>query len=452
VFVLKHTLIYILVASVIVMLIKKIYRHVLHKYGEVFVDKKLYFLKGFTILVMMILLGLSRYLQLDYIKLYETPPIRYCYFYDEYGNYIHGSRIYNVCPQVEVLSKTEDSLIFRAEYIYPGNRQDRLRNEHETPYYQGKTGYGIVDVVIKYNTEHYITSYSSQTSINYELYEFENEDSLKDKSLINDEAIKQYYHSLLLTIETDYSQDLVSQTKKLYVKKPEHVKFDDVSEIEHVDFAESDLSYEDSKKIQVTKREDHRVEFEVYRPIIRDEEHVLRLTDLGSIKYEQDKTELFVELNTELNRVTRSITYTISDDRITRLKLYGPYGPFDYTDEFTKVKDYGPMIQTYFSSSHNGKESSGYGSKVYELNDSVVVETGFRTHKMYPTSYGYKVEEYHGDGSRAEVPYSDEDFLTRWFIGMDNDVLAYNPIVLEYSGHPIMNLNPMLQYLIDQNK
>jgi hypothetical protein len=448
VFVLKHTLIYILAASVIIMLVKKIYQIVLMRYKDVFVDKKLYFLKGFTIFVVIGLLGLSRYLQLDYIKLYETPPIAYCYYYDEYGNYIHGSRFSYVCPELEIRSKNASSLKFRVAYEYPGNRQDRLNKTNVTPYYLGKDGYGVVDVEIHYNDQNYITLYQSQTSINYELYEFENNDALKNKDLVTDDAIKQYYQSLMLVIETDYNQNSVTQTKKLYVKEPENAQFKDVKVIEHFDFSKSKY-YEDTSKIQVVNRELNKVNFEVYQSYNQNEELVTRVSELGTITYNTGFTKLFIERNPELFLFPRSTTYTMTDDQITKLSQNGTSVD---TDEYMAIKDDTPPIQTYFSNGHSAFEAYGYSGDVYELDDSVIIEGKFETYKMYSTDFGYQIEEYRGDGIRKEVPYSEEDFLTRWFMGTDNLVLGYNPIALEYENQPIMNLNPMLQYIIDQNK
>lgn len=424
VYVLKHTLIYILAVSIIIMIIKRIYNKFLKRYKDIFIGKRLYILKGFTIFTVISLLAMSNYFQFNYIKLYETPPIVNCYYYDEFGNYIHGSRIKNVCPELEIINKTDNSLIFKAEYIYPGTEQYSFKEELLG--YRGHDGYAIVNIEIKYNDENYITSYTSQTSMNYELLEFDD-----DKG-----SIHKYYHSLLLSIKNTYNEDKVMQTVSRYTKKIEDINYKNIREVEHYDFSNSEPFIESSIDLLVTNKSKDYLEFEVY-----DTQYESDLLYVGSIDYSKESTVLFCDhypdyVNVKPKKITD--TYILSDDHITHSS--GSHFRFS---EYSKVKDYKPMIQTVYPIENE--------TETYELDNSVIIQSIILNYKMYQTSYGYKVEEYFGDGHREETPYVSDDYLTDIYYGKDSEVFVRSPIKLEYSKQPIINLNPILKYILEQN-
>jgi len=189
----------------------------------------------------------------------------------------------------------------------------------------------------------------------------------------------------------------------------------------------------------VTHSDNHDIEFEVHNPIDENE-----LIYLGYINYKQESTELFYEYNPQLVNVNPkeiSSAYNIREDSIEKTYASGSYL---YNSEYIKFKDYIPMIQTIYS--HENE------IKIYELADFIIIEGRFQTYKMYQTNYGYKIEEYRGDHQRKEIPYSDDNYLTSVHYGVDWLVFDLTPIQLEYNQQPIICLNPMLKYVIDENK
>lgn len=447
VFVLKHTLIFIFGASLIIVFIKKLYNILLVKYEKIITDKKLVLFRLFTLVVISGLLFLGRTIQLNYIALYESPPVVLCYYYDEYGNYIHGSRMTYVCPTLEIIEKNENYLKFRAEYDYPGNRDDYLRSDNSSgPYYRGYDGYGVVDVEIEYNDEHFITSYTSQTSINYELLVFSNTDSLQDSNLSDEGEILKYYNSFQLSIQTEYDHDSARQIKSFYVIEQNNIQYNDIKNVSHYDFSNSEPVSTYQLDLDVTNSTETHKEFEIY-DLARDN----LLAYLGYIDIENDTTKVFFEMNPdnvaiEPNEI--SDTYIIKENIISRTHISGSSRREYEYELFNTSLNY---IQTKYSYSKQYQSSEYRKSKGYEIDNTIIVEGVFETYKMFKTSYGFMIEEYQGDNHVEEIPHSNDDYLTSPYRGLDELVFSTNPIRLIYEYQPICNINPMIRYLYEKH-
>jgi hypothetical protein len=427
VFIFKHILIYILGASIVVMVIHWIYKYFLIKNETIIANVNLMLLRGIMLFMIIIVLVIISHYQLDYIRLYETPPLEGCYYYDEYGNYIHGSRITYMCPKLKVLSKTEQSLKVRAEYEYPNPGAGYI------------DGFVIVDINIDYDEEHHVTSYTSQTSTNYVEGNYIRTDSYDNKKIIKEEYnLDKHYNSVLISIKTSYSPQQITQTRQAFKYELDDAKYDRIQDAEHYEFKEDTYPWrEASLVLNVTNQSEDHMEYRVYSN--ND------LTYFGQVNYRHDSTELYYERNPRMlskNGDEEVSTYLITDKTIKKTE---PHVSQDKTEqkiqEYKQYKDYKPMISSK--------------KKPVFLKNAVIEEGDFNVYKMYKTDFGYQVEEYRGiDLQRSDLPYSQYNYFENLTSGEDYRFfeLHSNHISLEFENYPIFSFNPMLKYLVETNK
>lgn len=437
VFVLKHTFIYLFFASFTILLVRYFYSKLLQMYHNVLTDNKLILFRVFTFIMIGLFLFIGRNIQLNYIALYESPPVVHCYYYDEYGNYIHGSKMTYVCPTLEVIEQEDNFLKVRATYEYPGNDTSHLKRDNDGPYYRGVDGYAVVDIEVAYGEDNYITTYKSQTSWNYELLEFRDIDSTDEG------VLSTYYRSLQLVIETDYGEDAITQSKTTHMFEDSDVDYTDIKDVNHYDFSSDDPLSVQSLELVVTSKANNKIDFEVYQYNL---DNPLRF--LGYIENNNDQTKVFFEYNPEYVNVEPkeiSNTYTITDDTVTRSKLSGIHNTIYTYHKFSNINGYIETNDVYYQSNEFQHE---HVSEIFSTNDSFIIEGDMQTYKVFNTEYGFVIEKYQGDNHKEEIPNSHEYELIAFFTGIDHLVFDYgNPIRLVYDNQPVSIVNPMIRYL-----
>ncbi len=102
-FVLRHTLIFIFFASIIVFIIKAIYAKLTIRYSHILKGQRLTVFKVFTLFTITGLLLITAFMQNEYIERFETSgALHRCYYFDDHGNYLHGSTLSYECPTLEI--------------------------------------------------------------------------------------------------------------------------------------------------------------------------------------------------------------------------------------------------------------------------------------------------------------------------------------------------------------
>lgn len=438
VFVIKHTVIFLFAASVVVLIVKSIYNGFLKQYSNVLVKRKLMIFNAFTIITIGGLLFGVRVLQTNFIALTETPPIVFCYYYDDYGNYIHGSRMSYVCPELEILINEDNLLKFKAEYRFINDEgTTNVTKDNDGPWYQSDDGFAVVDIEITYNDDHFITSYIAQTSMNYQLKEYYGDsDDFEDNN-----SIMKYYSSFYFTIETEYSDTVISQKKQGFYIKQEDSTYDDITVLNHYDFVDVEPDFNYELILEVLEETETTKHFEIYDPSQGD---TFRFR--GDISKLDNQIDVFFEYNPDIVNPEPNVisdSYQIKQDEILRTHTSGS----SYTNyEYTFHEGFG-YIQSFYQH-YNGYILNGArDSNTFIRDDFIIVEGVHQTHKIYNTNYGFMIEEYHGDNEKSENPPSDKYYLVSRYTGLDERVFQYNPIALVYQNQPISQFNPMISYL-----
>ncbi|MFW5864474.1 MAG: hypothetical protein ACOCUE_00270 [Candidatus Izemoplasmataceae bacterium] len=217
-FLLRHSIYFILITLVTVTLLYVFYNLIIQKY----LDKgyKIIYLKIFTLMFFAATLIITSTLRINYINTYETPIVTYFVLYDDYNNRIYESNFRRIESEIMVLEKSEQTL--RLEVT---EKSDGVRRHYDNGsflynidrFYESRS---LID--IQYNEHFQITD-----------YEIQQEYIVRS----NDQGdVSTFQWSRLFRMENIYSYNDFTSTRKTAAMTSD-VTFDD-----YYDFSESELN------------------------------------------------------------------------------------------------------------------------------------------------------------------------------------------------------------------
>jgi hypothetical protein len=76
-----------------------------------------------------IIMGISTF-QINYIKQTEVPSVAACKYFDEYNNLIYQSMYYDICPEINIINQTSDTLEFSVYEFKEIELYDRFNTDN----------------------------------------------------------------------------------------------------------------------------------------------------------------------------------------------------------------------------------------------------------------------------------------------------------------------------------
>jgi len=198
-------------------------------------------LKGYTVSVFVLLLFLFSNVQLYAIETYQTSDFQSCSYYDEYNNAIYYTQLSNQCPELEVLAKTDNELVFRVYESISGKSEPGYMISNNTSY--NLDAKLRIDITIQYFSDESIQSVDTKKSTNILLH--------------HDEEEYKVYNSIHTHVENIRHFDTLSESFNQYTSNmtiqvlEDH--FYDYGELENVyhytgdDYSTSYLGYQSTR-------------------------------------------------------------------------------------------------------------------------------------------------------------------------------------------------------------
>ncbi|MCF7924491.1 MAG: hypothetical protein K9L64_05220, partial [Candidatus Izimaplasma sp.] len=163
--------IYFYLQHVSLFLFMAMFIYYLLKLGYDRLEKRIYkktALKGYTITIFVALLFLFSNVQLYAIETYQTSGFQACSYYDEYNNSIYYTQLSNQCPELEVLAKTDNELVFRVYESISGKSEPGYMISNNTSY--NLDAKLRIDIMIQYFLDGSIQSVDTKKSTNILLH------------------------------------------------------------------------------------------------------------------------------------------------------------------------------------------------------------------------------------------------------------------------------------------
>jgi hypothetical protein len=428
------------------------------------VGKRLIAFNVFTIISVVIVLFSSSIAQRNYILNAETPPIERCYYYDQFGNYIHGSRLLYNCPTPTIVTQTDAKLEMTFEYNYYGNSEG----------YSGMSGTGItgyeyrkvedgavkISVELRYTEDNIVEYYRLRETVNYIADDYSKDESEPDFdkafTLVNQTKISNYFE---VTMETEFSDTLITQTKKVYNHFDEIDSFDEVTDFTFYEFDEDEVDYETIFRVDYHQYLVGESRIEVYKDIPSRDKYAIEPILKGTISNPNSVTDgrITANLHTpyevfpDYENYT-SLTLQKRGDGVSDINYFvnGNQYDLDYEliDEYDVYLLESREYKNYFDETENTFEAFDiikYKDFYYYKNDD------FKEHLIYQTNYGILIEQYsQQDGIKDESELSNyigEIALTN--SGVDDTILSLSNFQnLYYKNSIIWDNNPIIEYLM----
>ena len=420
-FVLRHTLIFIFFASIIVFIIKAIYAKLTIRYSHILKGQRLTVFTLFTLFTITGLLLITAFMQNEYIERFETSgTLHRCYYFDDHGNYLHGSTLSYECPTLEVLKHTDERLTLRTMYTF---EQAREYPEKASQFPIVKEGYILVDIDVTYDDDGRITRYVNETSRQYTRDHYAGHQA--------DPSQEQYYRSVYLEIENDYRENSVVQ-KKIgdYVRKNDHA-YESLEVIDHYAFSLEEPVLDETMILQMDPVNDSLQHFEIMHVENKDE-----MLYEGVVSKRDEYKQLLLSQNPDHLNVDPPIfqhQFNVYDETI--IHEYNRRGEITEI-EYQQFRDSVGLI--HFQDNEVIKENT-----VYDRKDFSMSEGDFGTYRINDTAFGSQIKTYY-----REDPVRDEE-VTQEFNNPDMQHFDINPIKLVYSRNPWLALNPMLEFALE---
>ncbi|MFK5882952.1 MAG: hypothetical protein QM489_01280, partial [Candidatus Izemoplasma sp.] len=407
-----------------------------------------------TIGVLLVLIGVQ---QNNYIDEFETPLVQVCYYYDDYGNYIHGSRLIYTCPVPNVIEDNESILIMEFEYYFIGERDNtysggsHVLGDYE--YTRVDDGYVMVRVELHYNTEGIIIYRRYQEVVNYIQLAY-----LKDETVsnwadrftkIDEMKITNYYEHI---ISTDFEVGEIIQTKNEYVLNNQIDVFSNLEDYSYYEFDQSSPTRDAILSVYY-EEEDSLLTYQVYKDFPYNDNFGDYISYVGFISKNENIVTLdFRWTDEQLNpNITpfREISdvYTIVDDNIsTRMRTYlGYYSDYSYG----YIEQFGVNIMTGEIRTSEFANIDDYEShwNLIEYRGSYYFSKNYQQFVLSQTEYGFIVKQYGIDGVKSdEKPYVDAGELINYYASIDARTL--NSLDLIYINQPIFTVNPIIRFFL----
>lgn len=460
-YVAKHTMTFIFLGLIAINITLSIFKDQLDNKSETFSEKHYTLFRLLTVFSIITSLTIIAIGQRNYILTAETPPIERCYYYDAYGNYIHGSRFIYNCPTPEVI-KTDDTLTMSFEYTYYGSGNSysgsSVNGMTEYDYRKVNEGASKITVEVHYTENHIIDYYRVREVTNYVADDYTKTitDGKETYTLENQTYITNYYEAI---IDTNVSANTIRQNKKIYRSTDHEHVVESVTEFTFNDFSDTEPTKEHAYQINynpVSNRNAYELMIYSYLPINGYDEdsptyegYVELIGNSPSIHIESVQPTYDLSINSN-----KSNTYTIvPNDNISYLVTKNGYQELDkYT--FTDVsKDISIPVLTNQSflnlnAPRPKDEHTSFQKQMY--NSFVFFESRNKHHLLHETNYGYRVESYGQDGVKDA---SDLSSSIGEIVGVNGGVDRYfitnRSNDFFYNHAPLFDYNPMIKYLLN---
>ncbi len=403
-------------ASSFVIMIFIIYHKMLDRYKEEIVSATLFMTRFFTVIALFGGLFLISYAQLAFIDVMLTPPLANITYYDQYGYYIHQTPYDHVRPStITIITQTDDTLYMSFSY-------DNPESELDEPWHT------IVRVTMHYDDNQLLTSYISETAVNYE---------------------DTKYTSVKFETSFTYAQGLVTKSTKFSLVDLDNQTFTDYDEVNYYPFSDHDIYREEIVRTSYTSN------------------------DTGII-FSMTEQAMSADVTTdENNRMTGTITHeTFSAYDLLTTQHY--FYEFTYTDGHRKISSDG--ISTIEDNNlwmvvKFNPNSIGDDYDIIERGDHLYIN-GANTY-IKEKAYGYEIERYYvTDGFSNDTLqsnaneingdygyYQSDQGLINYLIDFPdframapNVFISPNRLILLRISSPIITFNPTIKYLITLNE
>jgi hypothetical protein len=460
----KHVLSYTLVSIIAIRFTLKKYHSFRTNPKYEFSQKGVKRLQIFTLLVIGGLLFTVRIGQNYVIEKVETPPVQTCYYYDHYGNFIHGSRISYQCPEPEIISQEDGSFTMEFEYGFLGTRTDAYQGGSSYPdsdlYYQTTDGYAKIKIEIGYLEDGIINYRRVQEVVNNLSSEYSRDetiDNFEDQFTLVNETIRTNYFEAIM--DTVFEDGEITQTKKVYHLRSQTNQTNKVDTANYYNFQEDDLSYDTVYRLYYSQVDDG-LEYEIFTDIpIRDRigekaDYLGYVRNIDGYKvldyrWHEDKINPDIEPYNGVGDI-----FTFKDDG----QIYHNNRHFEFhtNNVYQQPEKFDLSILT---SSQNYNEAN-YNSTTwdYQTDISYYQENAYFKGKhdyqytLTKTSYGYQIKKFGNDGYiGTEGLYNHSSEVLSSNRGIDDSIISYdNPQHLIYKNQPVFDVNEMLKYLLNE--
>lgn len=397
--------------------------------------------------------------QRNFILEQETPPIERCYYYDEYGNYVHSSRLIYRCPQPEVI-KTQDSLIMTFEYEYIGNRPEYSSmtgtNVSSFSNRRVETGGTKIKVEIKYTDDNVIEYYRLQEVSNYYADDYTKVENTNDKEesfILDSHTLTTNYYEVI--IDTKFNDGEIIQNKKSFNLSDVINGTSEIEEYHFNDFSTTEPDNETEYRVVYQTVENSNYEFKLYLDFLSNDDLSTESLYEGFISNITGGKRIYFEneqvTDGENAYSTQMFNYTINnmDSTSSLVKKYS-YGIEDY--DLVNLEESGlSVLEEYNYSGLSNPQSEG--NRTFEIdnyNEFTVFELKNSTYILYGKDYGYYIEQYGMDGVKDNSELSNYmDEIVRVNSGLDESIIGFrNPTHLFYEDAPIFDYNPIFKYML----
>jgi len=385
----------------------------------------------------MTILYVGRTEQNDYIDEFETPPVVACFYYDEFGNFIHVSRISYTCPSMETMTKTNSLLNVQLYYEFPG--EPPLTYTHQTDQIASRVekGAGVVDIELHYDSNQNITEYIYQEYFQY----IENYHSISNHMISSDVSYSlDKVTAGKFLIETTYTDEVISQTKTVYSISEATTSFDNYKDLSLYDFSSTSpqststytITYEDSTDLSVQT-----VPFTItYTENTQSTNHTSYIEEKG--RY------LIYHLNTDTDK-TEELAYNL---HLVATTSYESQDQFEQLLYRFRTSEEDPIYFTSKTVRESTSNTIDYDTTLIRYSEYVILENENAYYKIYSQDFGYIIEQYGEDGTK-DTDSVDVNMmeLVQPFYGLNDTMIGITtPTNIIYQLEPALSVNPIITF------
>ena len=424
-FVLRHTVTFIFAASVIVLMVKALNKGLIRKYHHILNGQKLRIFNSLTIVFIGVMLFGVTIIQNQYIENYETASdTKYCLYFDDYGNYVHGSMISFQCPDLDVKEQNDERFIFQATYEVDNTDYDL----EGITYSNIKEAFIKVDVEIEYY-EGIIKNIFYQSSRQYTRNEY--------NDLLETYEENSQYSSVYLEITNAFDDEKIIQTKTGDIHRSAH-DYDQVDAFDHYDFSLVNPMLDSTLVIDYYW--DHEsLLFEVNAlddtKDYKFDGHLETTLDYTTVTINNNPKRMNVDPKERYNTIQFLEDRTVLES-FSREHIETEYTPFKDAIDFVKAR------------ANIGEQPDRINS-FYDRGEFSIAE-GIWSHRINDTNHGHMLQHFGNEDTFSSNLLDSE--IRHELNTHDMDIFSFNPDDtyerFTYSTYWFLELNPALEYLI----
>lgn len=330
-------------------------------------------------ILLVVLVGGS---QLFYIAKRDTSYLRRCEYYDDYSNIIYESLYIGSCPDIEVLDKNDEELIFRVEEEAIGiTNFNTFRNRgiviDEVDDFV--TAVSLTDIAIKYDENHYVESFNIKLS-EYITY---SEDGIES----------QIYYGYHRIVDTIFGENFNTA-----LKEADYIEYSNGfnEDLAHHQFSDDDYTGFSIYAVDAEETEDSLADTIIIKESVKINGET-KSEELLEIRHNNDNTSIsaFYDANWDIPIYTQvnllKLNNFIMKESITRTRNIGltsyDISYFErngvyYINRLGSVEDFSPNKDFGFESVYIWYENEEYNYLTNTSNDII---------EFHETDYGMKV-------------------------------------------------------------